>query len=76
MNQVPATPVTLTPERIDHYCGLMEFVLDCLDPEMYGHAMPPDALRRASKLVGLFRQRANVQATPAEIAEVAAAEVE
>lgn len=44
----------MTPERVAHYMALWEFAVDVASPEGYGHAMPPEVIRRAAQLAKLF----------------------
>lgn len=48
-----AKPIYWTNDRADHYQALIEFARDCCHPEGYGHALPPEVIRRAALLVKL-----------------------
>jgi hypothetical protein len=51
------------PENL--YQLAVEFLLDCVDPEGYGHAMPPDAIKRANRILAMSEaQRKGKPYTP------------
>jgi hypothetical protein len=42
---------TMTEERIAQYLLMCEFLADCASPEGYGHALPPEVVRRAARIM-------------------------
>jgi hypothetical protein len=46
--------LVMTPERAEQYVLAMEFLLDVVSPEGYGHAMPAEVIRRASRILKLI----------------------
>lgn len=43
----------MTPARVEQYLLLVQFALDCASPEGYGHALPPEVVRRAARILKL-----------------------
>lgn len=46
-----AKPLT----REEHYQLLHELAMDLISPDAYGHAIPPEVVRRASRIVNMTR---------------------
>lgn len=41
----------MTPARVEQYLLLVQFALDCCSPEGFGHALPPEVVRRAARIL-------------------------
>jgi hypothetical protein len=58
--------LVMTEERNQQYLLLLELAADLISPEMYGHAIPPEVVRRVSRILKHLPPDAQRLAQPAD----------
>jgi hypothetical protein len=47
----PRTEIAMSPQRVEQYLLMVQFLLDVISPEGYAHEMPQEVIRRASRIL-------------------------